>query len=349
MKVDMLSPRTQTILKSIAGRYIAGAVPVPSQSILDDLEFGVSSATIRNEMAHLEKEGFITRPHPSAGSIPTDKGYRYYVESLGNVELPLAEQRLISHLFHQIERELEEWLILAARLTAQLVQNVAIVTLAKPAGSHFRHLALFALQDLRALLVLALRGARIRQQLVTFDQPVTQSELAIIADKLNRAYTGSSHRQISARGKGLSATEQVVTDCVVKIMQAEDRQEYEELYFDGLHFMLNQPEFAHGRQMLSLMELIEHKNLLPTILPAKLAKRGVQVIIGKENEAEVVRNYSVVISRYGVPEEAIGTISVVGPTRMPYARTISAINYLSSVLSGLVAELYERQAPIDNE
>jgi len=349
IKVDMLSPRTQTILKSITGQYIARAVPVPSQSILSDLEFGVSSATIRNEMAHLEEEGYITRPHPSAGSIPTDKGYRYYVESLGDIELPLTEQRLISHLFHQIERELEEWLILAARLMAQLVQNVAIVTLPKPAGSHFRHLELFALQDLRALLVLALRGARIRQQLITFDQPVTQSELTMTANKLNRTYAGLGHRQILAGGKELSATEQEVTDCVVKIMQAEDRQEYEELYFDGLHFMLNQPEFTHGRQMLSLMELIEHKNLLPTIIPHKLARQGVQVVIGKENEAEVIHSYSVVISQYGVPKEAIGTIGVVGPTRMPYARTISAINYLSSVLSGLVAELYEIQAPIDKE
>ena len=124
----MLSPRSETILKSIVGQYIARAVPVPSQSIINDYELAVSPATIRNEMAHLEQEGYIIRPHPSAGSIPSDKGYRFYVESLSDIELPLAEQFLISHLFHQVEREMEEWLSLAATLTAQLVQNVAMVS-----------------------------------------------------------------------------------------------------------------------------------------------------------------------------------------------------------------------------
>ena len=112
----MLSLRATSILKSIVGQYITKAAPVPSQSITSDYKLGVSAATIRNEMAHLEQEGYITRPHPSAGSIPADKGYRCYVESLGDMKLPLAEQLLVSHLFHLVERELDEWLNLAATL-----------------------------------------------------------------------------------------------------------------------------------------------------------------------------------------------------------------------------------------
>ena len=123
----MLSPRKETILKSIVGQYIIRARPVPSQSIMNECELGISSATVRNEMVQLEQEGYITRPHPSAGSIPLDKGYRQYVESIGNVKLPLAEQLLISHLFHQVEKELDEWLNLAAALMAQMVQNVAVM------------------------------------------------------------------------------------------------------------------------------------------------------------------------------------------------------------------------------
>ena len=119
----MLSPRTETVLKSIVGHYITKATPVPSQSITSDYELGVSAATIRNEMAYLEQEGYIIRPHHSAGSIPSDRGYRHYVESLGDVKLPLAEQRLISHLFYQVERKLDEWLNLAATLMAQMVQE----------------------------------------------------------------------------------------------------------------------------------------------------------------------------------------------------------------------------------
>ncbi len=336
----MLSSRAGTILKSIVGQYIVKGMPISSQSITNDYELGVSPATIRNEMAHLEQEGYIIRPHPSAGSIPSDKGYRYYVETLTDIELPLTEQRLISHLFHQVEKELEEWLRLAAALTARLVQNVAVVTMPKPANCHFKHIELVALQDSLALVVLVLHGARVKQQLIIFDQVITQSELTATANKLNAAYSGLTRPQILAKATGLSAAEQQVSDCLIKIMQAEDEQEYEEPYLDGLHFMINQPEFALSHRVLALMELIEQRNLLQAITPPKLTSHGVQIIIGKENKAEVIHDYSVVIRQYGLPDEAVGTIGIVGPTRMPYARAISTVGYLSSVLSEMVAELY---------
>jgi len=182
MVVEMLSHRTETILKSIVGQYIVRATPVPSQSIINDCQLGVSAATIRNEMAHLEQEGYITRRHPSAASIPSDKGYRYYVDSLDEVELPLAEQRLIGHLFHQVERELEEWLSLTVTLVARLTQNVALVTKPKPVDGQFKHLELVALQDSLALVVLVLRGAKVKQQLITFDQVISQPKLTAIAN-----------------------------------------------------------------------------------------------------------------------------------------------------------------------
>jgi heat-inducible transcriptional repressor len=336
----VLSPRGETILKSIVGQYIARAVPVPSQSVINDYELAVSPATIRNEMAHLEQEGYIIRPHPSAGSIPSDKGYRYYVETLSDIELPLAEQLLISHLFHQVERELEEWLSLAAALTAQLAQNVAIVTMPKLANCQVKHLELVALKDSLVLVVLVLHGARLKQQLITFDQVISQPELTKVANKLNVAYSGLTRARILAKKIKLPPTEQQVTDCLLKIMQDEDEQEYEHLSLDGLHFTLNQPEFRRGQRGQILMELVDGRNLMRTITPRELASRGVQVIIGKENKTEAIQDYSVVISKYGLPEEAAGIVSVVGPTRMPYARTISAVGYLSSVLSRLVAELY---------
>jgi heat-inducible transcriptional repressor len=336
----MLSPRSETILKSIVTQYIVRAMPVPSQSLINNYELAVSSATIRNEMAHLEQEGYITRPHPSAGSIPSDKGYRYYVETLSDIGLPSAEQVLISHLFHQVERELEEWLSLAATLTAQLVRNVAIITIPKPANCLFKHLELVAIRGSLALVVLVLHGARLKQQLITFDQIISQSELTTIANKLNAAYSGLTRARIGAKKIKLSPTEQQVTDCLLKIMQAEDEPEYEQSCLDGLHFTLNQPEFRHGQRGQTLMELADGRSLLRTITPEGIGGQGVRVIIGKENKAEAIQDCSVVISQYGQPGEAVGTIGVVGPTRMPYARTISTVSYLSSVLSQLAAELY---------
>jgi heat-inducible transcriptional repressor len=339
----VLSPRSETILKSIVGQYIARAVPVPSQSIINNYELAVSPATIRNEMAHLEQEGYITRPHPSAGSIPSDKGYRFYVETLSDIELPLAEQFLISHLFHQVEREMEEWLSLAATLTAQLVQNVAIVALPKTAKCQFKHLELVYLRESLALVVLVLQGARLKQQLITFDKAISQPELTKIANKLNKAYAGLSRAKISAKKLKLSAAEKQLTDCLLKIMRAEDEHEFEPSRLDGLHFILNQPEFRQSKRGLALMELAEGHKLLQSVAPEGLGG-GVQVIIGKENKAEAIQDCSVVISHYGLPEEAVGIMGVVGPTRMPYARTISTVGYLSSVLNRLVAELYGKRS-----
>ena len=338
----MLSSRSETILKSIVGQYIARAVPVPSQSIINDYELAVSPATIRNEMAHLEQEGYITRPHSSAGSVPSDKGYRFYVETLSEIELPLAERFLVSHLFHQVERELEEWLRLAATLTAQLVQNVAIVAVPKPAHGKFKHLELVSLKDSMALVVLVLQGARLRQQLITFDQAVTQAELTKIANRLSTVYSGLTRARISAKKIKLSATERLVTDCLLEIMRDEDEEEYEQSSLDGLHFTLSQPEFRQEQRGSALMELVDCRKLIQSVAPEGLG-RGVRVIIGQENKAEAIRDCSVVITHYGLPGEAVGVVGVVGPTRMPYARTISAVSYLSSVLNQLVAELYGRQ------
>ncbi len=339
----MLSRRGEAILRSIVAQYIARAVPVPSQSLIDNDELAVSSATIRNEMAHLEEEGYITRPHPSAGSIPSDKGYRYYVETLGNIRLPSAQQLLIRHLFHQVEGELEQWLSLAATLTAQLAQNVAIVAMPRAANFRFKHLEVIALQEELALIIVVLHGARLRQQLITFEQVIAQSELTEMANKLNAAYSDLTQPEILDKKVELSPTEEQLRNCLLKIMQAEDEQESERSYLDGLHFALNQPEFHQAQRLLTLMELVECRRLLRTIIPEEIVSQGVQVIIGKENKADSIQNCSVVISRYGLPEEAVGTIGVVGPTRMPYARTISAVSYLSLVLSQLVAELYGRK------
>ncbi len=341
----MLTARTGTILKSIVGQYIVRAVPVPSQSVVSGVELGLSSATIRNEMSQLEKEGYIIRSHPSAGSMPSDKGYRYYVESLEDVMLSSSEQRMISHLFHQVEKELEKWLSLAATLIARQVQNVAVVTMPKPTDCKFKHLELVALQDSLALVVLVLYGAKVKQQLIIFDQLVSQPELTAMANKLNDAYSGSTSRKILAKKLALSPVEKQLIDHLVKIMQAEDEQEYEEPYLDGLHFILNQPEFNQSYKMLGLMELVEQRNLLKTITPERLENHEVQVVIGKENRDEAFHNYSIVISKYGIPEEAVGTLGVLGPTRMSYAHTISTVGYLSSLLSGLVAGLYGRKAP----
>ena len=217
------------------------------------------------------------------------------------------------------------------------------------AKSRLKHLELVALRESLALVVLVLEGARLKQQLLTFDKAITQPQLTKIANKLNKAYAGLSRAKISAKKLKLTAAEKQVADLLLKIMQAEDEHELEPSRLDGLHFILNQPEFRQGKRGLDLMELVEGHNLLQSVAPEETEEEGVQVIIGKENKAEAIQDCSVVISRYGLPDEAVGIMGVVGPTRMPYARTISTVGYLSSVLNRLVAELYGRSPKKDKE
>ena len=341
----MLSPRTDKVLKYIVSEYITTATPVPSQRISVECAMGVSPATIRNEMAYLEQEGYLTRPHPSAGTMPTDKGYRHYVDSLKGIKLPVADQRLIGHLFHQVEEKLEEWLSLTAMLVARLNQNVAIVTMAKPADCRFKHMEMVSIQEPLVLVILVLVGARIRQQLITFDQAISQAELTAMANKFNDAFSGLTRTQITTKNKDLAPNEQQITDYMIQMMQDEDKQEYEEPYLDGWHFMLDQPEFVQGQRMRALMELAEQRNLLKAIIPQQPSGHGVQVAIGKENQAEVIHDYSVVIRQYSLPNDAVGTIGILGPTRMHYARAISTVGYLSAVLKELAADLYGTERP----
>ncbi|MBN1188327.1 MAG: heat-inducible transcription repressor HrcA [Dehalococcoidales bacterium] len=336
----MLAPRTEVILKSIVNWYVDHAVPVSSQNLVHDYDLGVSSATVRNEMAYLEQEGYLIRPHTSAGCIPSDKGYRYFVTSLTELTLPIAEQRMISHLFHQVEGKLDEWLSLAATVISRLSQNTAVITVPKPADCELKHIELVSIQDNLVLMVLVLRGARIKQQLISLEKVLTQDELSEISSRMNRSYAGLNASHIQAKKEEATPFEDLLTHDVVTIMQNEDRQSYDQSYLEGLHFLFNQPEFSHNEKMKAIMELLEHRAMLGKILPVDKTGRQVRVIIGRENKDEMTQECSLVICRYGLINEVDGNIVVLGPTRMSYPRVISAVSYISVLLSGLVAELY---------
>jgi heat-inducible transcriptional repressor len=336
----MLTSRRQRILNIIISEYISKGVPV-SSDVVARKGLGVSPATIRNEMMELEDEGYITHPHTSAGRIPTDKGYRHYIESLMSYfQLSPAEQFLIRHQFHQVERAVEEWTRLAASILSGMVRNAAIVTLPKPVEPRLKHLELISLHETLALLVLVLREAKLRQQLLTLDEAVSQEELSACARKLTSAYAGSTASEISAKELKPSPLEEQVVRAILQIMQAEEEEEYEEPYVDGLRHMLKQPEFASRDRMAAIMEVFEQRSLLKLFLPRLLTGEGVRVVIGRENKEDVMRDCSVVIARYGIPGEVSGALGVMGPTRMPYERAIPTVHFVSKVMSELVSELY---------
>jgi heat-inducible transcriptional repressor len=336
----MLTRRRDRILSIIIGEYISKGVPV-SSDVVAKKGLGVSPATIRNEMMELEEEGYLVQPHTSAGRIPTDKGYRHYIESLMSyARLSRDEQFLIRHQFHQVERAVEEWTRLAAAILSGIVHNVALVTLPKPVEARLKHLELVSLQELLVLLVLVLKEANLRQQMLTLEENVSQDELSASARKLTAAYGGLTASEIADKDLKFSPVEEQVMKIVSGLMRNEEGEEYEEPYIDGLRHMLRQPEFASGDKIAAIMEMLEHKSLLKSFLPRVLTGEGVRVVIGRENKENMMRDCSVILTRYGIPGEVGGAIGVMGPTRMEYQRAIPTVSFLSTVMSELVSELY---------
>ena len=336
----MLTPRRDKILNIIVEEYISKGLPVSSE-IVARRGLGVSTATVRNEMMGLEEGGYIAQPHTSAGRVPMEKGYRHYIETLmGYARLTQADQLMIRHQFHQVERVVEEWARLAAAILSGMVHNAALVTLPKTVEARLKHLELVSLHELFVLLVLVLKEAKLRQQVLTLEEGISQEELSASARQLTSTYTGLSASQISAKNKKLTPLEERVTKAIVEIMESEEQEEYEEPYVDGLRHMLRQPEFASSEKMAALMEVIEQKSLLKSFLPRVIRGEGVQVFIGRENKEKAMRDCSVIVTRYGIPGEVGGAIGVMGPIRMEYDLAIPTVRFLSKVMSELVGDLY---------
>jgi heat-inducible transcriptional repressor len=339
--MEELTDRRQAVLGLVVRQYIATAMPVGSKTIVEQYGLGISSATIRNEMAYLEEQGYLTHPHTSAGRVPTEKGYRYFVERLmGEAELPLAEQRTIRHQFHQARLDPEQWMRLAAAVLARTAHSTSLVAAPTVARCHFKHLELIAAHGSRILLVLVLREGVIKQQTLTLIHPVAQEELSQVADRLNGLLAGLSTDQIAASSYHLTPLEEQIAKLVVRIMEEAEARSSGEIYRDGLMNIFRQPEFSEMENVRPIIRILEEQSLLEAILAEVLNSSGVQVIIGGEGRWHELSECSVVLAPYGEAGRAVGALGILGPMRMRYGRAISTVRYVADLLSDLIYDLY---------
>ena len=335
---DELSARRRTVMGLVIREYIASGVPVGSRAILDRYELGVSPATIRNEMAALEELGFLTHPYTSAGRVPTEEGYRFFVEHLlGDMTLPSEERLLIRHQFGQARAELDHWVKLAAAVLAHTVRNVALATAPKAINSRFKRVELIEIRDGIVLLVLVTMEGSVKQQMLNL--PLLQDELHRVTNELNEQLTGHTAAEIRAQNPLLSPWAADVANLLVPIMDRLDSR-VSDIYREGLSHALAEPEFAEGDMIRRVVEIIEARPLLESIVAKTRESDGVQVIIGGEGRWRELSNVSLVLSRYGVDDDTTGVLGVLGPLRMPYGRTISAVRYVATLMSELLREFY---------
>jgi len=319
---------------------------VASEEIARRSPTKVSPATVRNAMSRLTDEGYISRPHVSAGAIPSDLGYRYHVQSLDEPqELPAVVQQRINRDFSQAQPDLEAWSRQCAAVLSDLTASLAVVTVPWAKSPRLKHIQLVFLGEFMALLIVVLPETRLLRRLLPVAQPLTQDILDRSANRLNDLFCDQDHEDIRASTQAnnleLSPLEERVRQETTLMLKEASSDTTPEHYVDGLRRLLDQPEFAQSGRAKALVEMVEERVLLESLLPQLPETRDVAVYIGEENQEANLHPYGVILCQYGCANQATGTICVIGPTRMGYAEAIGGVTFFSSLMSKLVGELHQ--------
>ncbi|HXI16118.1 MAG TPA: heat-inducible transcriptional repressor HrcA, partial [Chloroflexota bacterium] len=334
-----LSERQERILKAIVEDYIRSAAPVASEALVREHGLGVSSATVRNEMAELETDGYIFQPHTSAGRIPSERGYRYFVQRLmEQQQIPRAEQMTMRHQFHQVALAREQWLQLAATVLSRSVHAAAIVSSPKTRESRVKHFEALLMQDGLGLLVLVLMDGTVKQQLVQFPDVTAQEDLSTASNRLNALFGGKTRREVATLDGPFSANEDLVQRAVLTLMAQIDASESVNVYHDGLVELLDQPEFARLERARAIVELLERPQTLRELLPGVQALEGIQILIGSDNRWEWMKECAFVLARYGAAGDVTGVVGVIGPLRLSYSVAVPAVRQIAQIMTELLGE-----------
>ena len=345
-----LSQRKQEILRALVEEYIHSAIPVASETLVRKYHLNFSSATVRHELAGLEEAHLIYQPHTSAGRVPTDLGYRYFVEYLMQESaLSLNEQRLIRHQFYQVQDQLDQWVRLTASVMARLLHSAAVMTSPRANVGYLKHFEVLSVTDLAAHLVLVLRDGTVKQQRLLLEASIDQEELSVLAARLNKLFQEKNAIEVEALlGKfDFSPIERLIATTIARILEQHGDPLGDVFYRDGVVNILEQPEYSRmgpeeerNERVRKVMEVLEQNRFLPVLASQLRATDGVQVIIGGENEWDDMRDVSLVVARYGQEGKIGGLLGVIGPTRMQYGRAIAVVRYMAQVMNELLAEVY---------
>jgi heat-inducible transcriptional repressor len=294
-------------------------------------------------MVALSEVGYLRQPHTSAGRVPSEEGYRYFVRQLmGQTDLAPQTKRTITHQFYQAGQDVDHWLRLAASILAHQSQAASLVTAPHPEKARFKHIELISTHGRQVLMVLVMSGGEIRQQMLTLAEPVDQDVLSTTAAQLNHLCQDLAPDAIVNLAPQQEALEQDVIKLIVEEMNSSSAVLGGEVYRDGLSNVLAEPEFAEVELAQRALRVFEERTFLQDLLTSTILTTnvgGVQVLIGGEGTWDELRECSIVLSRYGVTGLATGTVGVLGPIRMPYGHTISTVRFVSDLLSDLVVEL----------
>ncbi len=335
----MLTPRQELILRKLVVAYQSSEQPVGSRTLAADPDVEASPATIRSELAQLEEEGLLTHPHTSAGRVPTDSGFRYFVDRL----LPAAprERRLDLRL---VRREVDEAMRVTSETLSQVTNLMAIVSAPPVETATIRHVEVLLLQPQVLMVVVITSTGGVTKRVFTFDRPVDPGLIAWASAYLNERLegTGLGARTLQSRliDPGLSGSEGAFIGQLAPAFTDLAATAEESLYVEGTARLLSEHRFSDLSQLNALMEMLERRVALLAVVRDALGRRDVVVRIGAENEAPAMRSLSLVAASYGLPGRNLGAVSVIGPVAMDYGDAIGAVQEASRELSRFVEQLY---------
>lgn len=340
-----LDDRKASILRAIVSHYVRTGEPVGSKTLVESYRLNVSPATVRNDMSALEEAGLIYQPHTSAGRVPTDVGYRYFVDEwAADVRLPPEDARAIRTFFGEPRFELEDALRRTASLLSRLTQSAAVVFAPALDKSTIRHVEVVRLAGDRAMLVVVTDTGRVENLVLQIPAELDDIQLDQLTEMLNRLTAGTPLEDAPALVAGnvdrfpLEFRQPV--ESVGRALHEEMTQrETERVFLEGTANIVDEHKFADLESVRQVISALEHRRLLLEVLADALGQGSLSVRIGSENEAQEMQLCTVITAPYGAQGTALGSLGVVGPTRMDYRKTIAAVYEVSSQLGRMLTEL----------
>lgn len=340
----MLDERKQRILQAVIQDYISSAEPVGSRTLARKYDLGVSPATIRNEMADLEMLGYLEHIHTSSGRVPSSKGYRLYVDSLLPVQpMTDAEKVMIDKWYKAKVQQLDQVFQETAKIISKLTRNVSLVLAPQISKAAFRCMQFLPLDDHRVIAVLMTDAGFVENRIMEMPSGSSFEDFQRMAKVINGCLAG--HTLGAIRDGSLKRIEAEIghnglyESAMTLIDKALNSQRRERLYLGGTTEVMEQPEFHNVDKVKELLIMLEKDQLMKDILKAHLGD-GLTVTIGQENEYSGIKDCSIVTATYHLDGELLGSMAVLGPTRMEYGRTMSLLNYMNQNLTEVIKRLH---------
>ena len=339
----MLDERKKRILQAIIKDYISFAEPVGSRTIARKYDLGVGSATIRNEMADLELLGYLEHLHTSSGRIPSSKGYRFYVDGLmPQQELSDKEKALIDTWYDSRVKRVDEVFQETARLLSHLTKNVSLVLAPHVAQSVFRYLKFLPLDESHIVAVIMTDAGFVENKILDIPAGVSYNDFYSMADLVNKCLAGQTLATIKRDDLSRIRQEAINSSIYTAAMEVIERSltadKQERLYTGGARQLMDQPEFSDMSRVKEILSMLEEEQLVKDILHSQSGE-GLRVTIGRENKYSGIQDCSIITATYHLDGKFLGTIAVLGPTRMQYGHAMMLLDYINNNLTEIIRKL----------